>query len=127
MQGNMYIVEGRHYADSQALLAITAHAHVEPLEDGWRVTSTVGACRCTRVSGRPELPHQRGGLYELNAEGVHVGAVRAEWLGSGRVVAQDAAGAWAKACGTKACGTSCGCGPCQMKHHHPAKPKEGQQ
>lgn len=117
MHGSMYFVEGRHYADSQALLAITEHAHVEPLEDGWRVTSAVGACRCTRVPARPELPHQRGGLYELSGDGVQVAAVRAEWLASGRVIARDAGAAWAKACGS--CGTSCGCGPCKLKHHHP--------
>ena len=118
--GAMFKIEGRRFVDSQALYNFTAAAHsVEPLADGWRVTSAAGACRCTRVEGRPELPHQRGSLYEVAPEdGASMKALRVGWVDAGLVQVQDAADAWksaAAACGS--CGSACACGPCQTKHH----------
>lgn len=119
--GALFKANGRRFVDSQALYNFTAAAHsVEHIPDGYRVTSAAGSCRCNRVEGRPELPQQRGALYEITPEaGASMKALRTAWVDAGLVQVHDAAEAWkpaAAACGS--CGSACACGPCQEKHGH---------
>jgi hypothetical protein len=120
--GSIYKVGGRRYVDSQAVYNLAAAHEVVPQPDGWRVMVGGGAVRCATVD-RPELPHQRGGLYELSAEGgVSLKGARVAWLSGGLVKAAGTFDTWpgdeppAKTgCG---CGKTCGCAPCRLKHAH---------
>lgn len=120
--GTIYKVGGRHYLDSQAVYNLAVAHEVVPLPGGWRVLAATGAVRCTLVEGRPQLPQQRGGVYELTGEGsVSLKAQRAAWLSQGFIQAGGTFDEWpgkvpATACGD--CGKACACGPCRLWHKH---------
>lgn len=123
--GTIYRVGGRRYVDSQAVYNLAATHEVVPSSNGWRVLAGLGAVRCVLVEGQPTLPHQRGGVYELTAEGdVSLKAQRAAWLSQGLVQAGGTFDDWpgkapAGACG--GCGKTCACGPCRTRHAHDAE------
>ena len=116
--GSLYKVGGRRYVDSQGVYNLAGAHEVVQQHDGWRVILSGGAVRCALVEDHPELPSQRGALYELSAEGdVSLKAQRAAWLSQGHVQAVGTFETWP---GEKpsCCGSSCGCGPCRLKHGH---------
>ena len=129
--GSIYAVEGRHYVDSQGVFNLAAAHDVIPQANGWRVLVRGGALACARVEGRPELPRQRGALYEVRAEGAaDLPASQDAWVAAGLVRAQGALLGWpgeearSVAAATKpktacGCGPSCGCGPCRLRHGRP--------
>jgi hypothetical protein len=120
--GSIYKVGARRYVDSQALYNLAGTHEVVPQADGWRVLAGAGAVRCALVEGRPELPRQRGALYELSAEGrADLKAERAAWLARGLVQPAGTFESWPGEPAAKAgcgCGATCGCGPCRLRHGH---------
>ncbi len=120
--GTIYKVGGRRYADSQAVYNLAGAHEVVPLQGGWRVLAGVGAVRCIRVEGQPRLPNQRGGVYELTAEGgASLKAQRTAWLSQGLVQAGGTFDEWPGTAATTACGDcgkACACGPCRLRHSH---------
>jgi hypothetical protein len=119
--GTLYKIDGRRYADTQAVYNLAGAHEVVPLPDGWRVMVAGGAVRCAAVEGRPALPSQRGALYELSAEGdVSLKAQRSAWMSRGLVQAGGTFESWpgdppAKG-GCGGCGKTCGCAPCRLRH-----------
>lgn len=91
------------------------------MPDGWRVIAGSGAVRCVLVEGQPALPHQRGALYGLSAEGgVSLKVQRSAWLTLGLMQAggtfEEWPGSKPTACGS--CSKACACGPCRVRHAH---------
>lgn len=121
--GALYRVGGRRYIDSQAVYNLASSHDVVPLPNGWRVLVRGGSVRCAVVRGRPELPGQRGELYELSGEGdVNLKDHRAAWVSRSLVRAAGRFESWpgeqaaaSCACAAKA---SCACGPCRARHDH---------
>lgn len=126
--GTIYKVSGRRFVDSQAVYNLAGAHDLVPIQGGWRVLTSAGAVRCTRVEGQPMLPNQRGGVYELAAEGsVSLKAQRVAWLSQGLVQVGGTFDKWpgapASACGD--CGKACACGPCRLKHSHDSEHDAG--
>lgn len=121
--GAIYKVAGRRYVDSQAVLNLASAHEVVPLQRGWCVLVHGGAVRCALVEGRPELPGQRGALYELSGQGeVSLKAHRAAWLSQRLVEPRGTFDRWPGAPEAKTgcgCGQTCGCGPCRRRHAYP--------
>lgn len=120
--GSIYKIGGQRYVDSQAVLNLSRAHEVVAHHDGWRVIVDDGAVQCARVEDRPELPRQRGVLYELSAQGgASLKTQRAAWLSQGLLESAGTFDTWpgeppAKAgCG---CGKTCGCAPCRLQHGH---------
>ena len=117
--GALYVVAGRVYVDSQTLHNLAATHPVLPRADGYRVLVAGGAMLCATAEGRPALPRQRGALYEVRPEASTRGRdVCATWLSSQAAILGGKFTTWpgASAC---ACGPTCGCAPCQLRHAHP--------
>ncbi|MBK8259956.1 MAG: hypothetical protein IPK80_01295 [Nannocystis sp.] len=86
MPGSIYKIGARHYVDSQALALLADAYELVPQAGGWRVLAGRGAVHCALVEGRPELPRQRGALYEIHAAGgADLKAEGAKWLAAGHV------------------------------------------
>lgn len=115
--GALFVVAGRPYVDSQTLHNLAQTYSVSPVEDGWKVMGPDGEAILCLGTTCPPLPGQRGSLYEARAvRGAKVADACALWLarGAARLAGKHAAWPTAEGCG---CGVSCGCGPCQSRHH----------
>lgn len=123
--GSLYKIGARRYVDSQAVYNIAGAHDVVPLPNGWRIMVGGGSIRCAAVEHRPELPGQRGALYELTAEAnASLKAERTAWVSRRLVEAAGIFDAWPGEAASAGCGCSaksCGCGPCRAKdadHDH---------
>lgn len=119
--GSIYRVGGRRYVDSQGVYNLATSHDVVQLSDGWRVLVRGGSVRFAAVEGRPDLPGQRGALYELSGEGdINLKDHRAAWISRSLVRAAGRYEVWpgvAASCGCAA-KASCACGPCRARHAH---------
>lgn len=114
--GRLYRVCGRLYVDSQAVLSLAGKYTVAQHQSGWRVLGDGGAVLCAAVVDRPALPHQRGALYELAAEGeVRVRACCKAWAGQGLIEPAGVFDTW-PGLPAAACSRSCTCAPCRERH-----------
>ena len=122
--GTLYRVGPRLYADSQALANLAQRHEVHPTAAGYRILARPPIA-CALVERRPALPRQQGNLYELSAAATaNLVTACSTWLASGAVTPGGSFDTWpggqptATAC--SACGPSCGCAPCRLRHHpHP--------
>ena len=118
--GSLYKIGTRRYVDSQAVYNIAGAHDVVPLPNDWRIMVNKDSIRCAIVEHRPELPGQRGALYELTAEAsASLKAERSAWISRRLVEAVGTFDAWPGEAVSAGCGCSvksCSCGPCRAKH-----------
>ena len=114
--GSLYRVCGRLYVDSQAVLNLAGKHEVVEHAGGWRVLAGDGAVVCAAIEGRPTLPHQRGTLYALTADGdVRLKERCTAWANQGLVEPAGKFDTW-PGLPASACGHACACGPCRARH-----------
>ncbi|MBK8265633.1 MAG: hypothetical protein IPK80_30425 [Nannocystis sp.] len=118
MPGSIYKIGARHYVDSQALALLADAYELVPQAGGWRVLAGRGAVHCALVEGRPELPRQRGALYEIHAAGgADLKAEGAKWLAAGHVAPPGSTSSGQGRQRAAVAAPPAAALPCRLRHH----------